>query len=219
MKQLPENIGFIFDLDGVLVDTAKYHYEAWKALADELQVPFSQAENEQLKGVSRVDSLEKILAWGNKAVGQADKVSMLEAKNDHYLKLVDEMDANEMLPGARAFLLRARELNIPLALGSASKNAPRILNRLGITNLFTVIVDGNSVTNSKPDPEVFLKGAEAMGIPPNRCVVFEDAESGVEAAKRAGMKSVGIGSHNLDRADVVVSSLESITIETAAQLI
>lgn len=208
--------GFLFDLDGVLVDTAQYHFLAWQRMAAELGIHFGEAENEQLKGVSRAESLNRILAWGGKSLSGAEKQHWMTLKNDWYLELVRGMPADDYLPGAHEFLRASRAAGIKVALGSASKNAPLILERLGWIPLFDAMVDGNVVSASKPDPEVFLEGARRLGLKPEECVVFEDSEAGVEAARRGGMKVVGIG-HGLD-ADLLVSGLDQLTPEQAQQL-
>ena len=208
--------GFLFDLDGVLVDTAQYHFLAWQRMAAELGIHFGEAENEQLKGVSRAESLNRILSWGGKSLSDAEKQHWMTLKNDWYLELVRGMPADDYLPGAHEFLRASRAAGIKVALGSASKNAPLILERLGWIPLFDALVDGNVVTASKPDPEVFLEGARRLGLKPEECVVFEDSEAGVEAARRGGMKVVGIG-HGLD-ADLLVSGLDQLTPEQAQQL-
>lgn len=208
--------GFLFDLDGVLVDTAQYHFLAWQRMAAELGIHFGEAENEQLKGVSRAESLNRILAWGGKTISDAEKQHWMTLKNEWYLELVRGMPADDYLPGAHEFLRASRAAGIKVALGSASKNAPLILERLGWIPLFDALVDGNVVTASKPDPEVFLEGARRLGLKPEECVVFEDSEAGVEAARRGGMKVVGIG-QGLD-ADLLVTGLDRLTPEQVAQL-
>ncbi len=208
--------GFLFDLDGVLVDTAQYHFLAWQRMAAELGIHFGEAENEQLKGVSRAESLNRILAWGGKTLTDAEKQRWMTLKNDWYLELVRGMPADDYLPGAHEFLRASRAAGIKVALGSASKNAPLILERLGWIPLFDALVDGNVVTASKPNPEVFLEGARRLGLKPEECVVFEDSEAGVEAARRGGMKVVGIG-QGLD-ADLLVRGLDQLTPERAQQL-
>lgn len=208
--------GFLFDLDGVLVDTAQYHFLAWQRMASELGIHFGEAENEQLKGVSRAESLNRILAWGRKALSDTEKQHWMTLKNEWYLELVRGMPANDYLPGAYEFLVASRAAGIKVALGSASKNAPLILERLGWMPLFDALVDGNVVTASKPDPEVFLEGARRLGLQPEECVVFEDSEAGVEAARRGGMKVVGIG-QGLD-ADLLVTGLDRLTPDQVAQL-
>lgn len=208
--------GFLFDLDGVLVDTAQYHFLAWQRMASELGIHFGEAENEQLKGVSRAESLNRILAWGGQTMPEAEKQRWMTLKNEWYLELVRGMPANDYLPGAHEFLVASRAAGIKVALGSASKNAPLILERLGWMPLFDALVDGNVVTASKPDPEVFLEGARRLGLQPEECVVFEDSEAGVEAARRGGMKVVGIG-QGLD-ADLLVTGLDRLTPDQVAQL-
>ncbi|EIQ01278.1 beta-phosphoglucomutase [Opitutaceae bacterium TAV1] len=186
--------GAIFDLDGVIVDTARYHYLAWKRLAAELGFTFTEAHNERLKGVSRIRSLEILLEIGGIAVTPQEREAMAARKNAWYVDYIRKMDASELLPGARDYLKKLRARGVKIALGSASKNAPLILDNLRITELFDAIVDGNHVTRAKPDPEVFLLGARQVGLPPAECVVYEDAGAGIEAAHRAGMKAVGVGS-------------------------
>lgn len=206
----------IFDLDGVIVDTAKYHYLAWKRLANEHGFDFTEADNERLKGVSRTQSLEILLELGGLTVDQNTKLQMAAQKNEWYIDSILKMDASEILPGATEYLLGIRARGIKTALGSASKNAPVILERLGISALFDVIMDGNTVTRAKPDPEVFLCAARGLGISPALCVVFEDAEAGVEAARRAGMSVVGIGNPSMLRdADVVLPGLFELAVLSA----
>ncbi|WP_269523587.1 beta-phosphoglucomutase [Coraliomargarita parva] len=200
--------GAIFDLDGVIVDTAKYHYVAWKRLADELRFEFTEAHNERLKGVSRVRSLEILLEIGGFDFGETLKQQMLTLKNGWYLEYIHQMTGEEILPGTRQYIEMLKSRGVRIALGSASKNAQTILNRLGIEDLFDVVIDGTSVSEAKPSPEVFIRGAEGLKLSPERCVVFEDASSGVEAAHRAQMRAIGIGSkENLPDADCNVSGL------------
>lgn len=204
----------LFDLDGVIVDTAKYHYIAWRELAEELGFEFTEHDNERLKGVSRMASLEILLEIGNITLSDDKKLEMATRKNDRYVSYITNMQPDEILPGAKAFLEACRRAGIKTALGSASKNALTILDRLGLTPLFDAIIDGNLVSKAKPDPEVFLKGAEAVHVKPAECVVFEDAEAGVDAALAAGMKCVGIGSPaNLGHATIVVDGLHCMTVE------
>jgi beta-phosphoglucomutase len=198
----------LFDLDGVIVDTAKYHYKAWKRLADELGVPFGPEDNERLKGVGRMQCMDIILELGGLSMAPGEKERQASRKNAWYVEYVSSMGKDEILPGAEDYIESLRARGIGIALGSASKNAPLILDRLGIAGLFDAIVDGSKVSKSKPDPEVFLAGAAALGAPPGRCVVFEDAAAGIEAAKRAGMYAVGIGAREaLPEADMVVRGL------------
>lgn len=209
----------IFDLDGVIVDTAVYHFKAWKRLANELGFNFTESQNEKLKGISRVKSLELILEWGGIEKTAAEQQVLATRKNEWYVDMIHHMTPEEILPGARELLDNLRAAGIRTALGSASKNATVILEKVGILPLFDALVDGNTVSASKPDPEVFLKGAEALRIAPEKCIVFEDAIAGVQAAKAAGMKVVGIGEQDvLAAADLVVSSLEQINIQVLNNL-
>ncbi|MDG1729004.1 MAG: beta-phosphoglucomutase [Algibacter sp.] len=186
-------IGVIFDLDGVIVDTAKYHFLAWKDLADHLGFEFTEAHNELLKGVSRVRSLEILLDIGKVELSEEKKQEFLISKNEHYLKYITKMGAEEILPGVNELLDALDALGIQYVLGSASKNAPLILKQVNLYERFVGIVDGNSVSKAKPDPEVFLIGAEKLHLKPEQCVVFEDAIAGIEAANAANMISIGIG--------------------------
>ena len=205
---------FLFDLDGVIVDTAVYHYQAWKRLANELGFDISEEFNEGLKGISRMDSLDLILAHGGITLTDDKKTELATQKNEWYLELVSRMTSNEILPGVPAFFAQVRKAGLKTALGSVSKNAPLILARIGMTDAFDAIIDGNKITKGKPDPEVFTKGAEELGVSAAECVVFEDAVAGVEAGKRAGMFVVGIGTPDvLTKADMVATSLEKLTVE------
>ena len=201
--------GVIFDLDGVLVDTAVFHFQAWKRLAQELGFDFTEIENEQLKGVSRIASLEKILNWAGVDASESEKIEMAERKNRWYLDLVEQMKADEILPGSLELLHWLKKNGYQVALGSASKNAPLILEKTGMISFFDVLVDGNSVSLSKPNPEVFLKAARDLKLLPEVCLVFEDAQAGVDAARAAGMSVIGIGS-NLNGTDLSISSLEEV---------
>src|ERR1700761_3804036 len=203
----------IFDLDGVIVDTAVYHYKAWKRLANELGFDFTEHDNEKLKGVSRVRSLELILQWGGVTKTPAEQEQLANKKNEWYVEMISHMTPAEILPGAKEFLIACRNAGLKTALGSASKNSGTILEKINLTQYFDAIIDGNHVTKAKPDPEVFLKGAEAVNVPPANCIVFEDAIAGVEAAKNGGMKAVGIGSPKvLTEADLVVSGLDKMNV-------
>ncbi|SKB26633.1 beta-phosphoglucomutase [Parapedobacter luteus] len=205
---------FIFDLDGVLVDTATFHYRAWRRLANELGFDFSMQQNELLKGVSRMQSLEQVLTWGRMQQAGLDKEHLAEKKNAWYLELVERMGPDDVLPGVLAFLRAAKATGIRTALGSASKNARLILDRTGLQGYFDAVIDGNAVVLSKPHPEVFLRAAEALGAAPDACLVFEDAQAGIDAAKAAGMSAVGIGSGTaLQRADLVVAGLADLKID------
>lgn len=184
---------FIFDLDGVIVDTAKYHYLAWKKIANELGIEFTHEHNELLKGVSRVRSLDIILGLGQVEASQEQKNQWLIQKNKEYLTYLVDMDSNEILPGVMSVLKFLKSNQQPIALGSASKNARPILEKTGILSYFDVIVDGNDVSNAKPDPEVFLQAAQKLGISNENSIVFEDSVAGIQAANIAAMKSIGIG--------------------------
>jgi beta-phosphoglucomutase len=204
----------IFDLDGVIVDTAVYHYKAWKRLANQLGFDFTEEQNEKLKGVSRTRSLELILQWGGISKSPAEQEELATLKNTWYVDMISHMTPAEILPGAKEFLVTCRAAGLKTALGSASKNSTMILEKVDIVDLFDAVIDGNKVTKAKPDPEVFLKGAEAVGVSPAECVVFEDAIAGVEAAVAGGMKAVGIGSPDvLSEADLVVSGLDKMSLE------
>ncbi|KAA8999662.1 beta-phosphoglucomutase [Paenibacillus spiritus] len=204
----------LFDLDGVLVDTAKYHYIAWKELADSLGFTFTEKDNERLKGVSRMASLDILLEIGGLSFDDAKKAELAQSKNDRYVEYITKMDSSEILPGALDFLKECRSAGIKVALGSASKNAMMILDNTGLTPYFDAIIDGNKTSAAKPDPEVFLLGAQALEARPEECIVFEDAEAGIEAAQRAGMRSVGIGSpETLGAADLVIASLEEMNTQ------
>lgn len=184
---------FIFDLDGVIVDTAKYHYLAWQKIANELGIEFTPEHNEELKGVSRVRSLDIILELGKITASQSDKDKWLAQKNEDYLSYLVNMDESEILPGVMHILKFLKEQNQPIALGSASKNARPILEKTKTISYFDAIIDGNDVTHAKPDPEVFLQAAKALGISNEDSIVFEDSVAGVQAANIAKMTSVGIG--------------------------
>lgn len=203
----------LFDLDGVIVDTAVYHFKSWKRLADELGINFTEHDNERLKGVSRMRSLDIILEIGNVTKTDAEKEQLAARKNEWYTEMINKMKPEEVLPGAREFLELVRKAGIKTALGSASKNSGIILEKTNLAPLFDAIVDGNHVSKAKPDPEVFLKGAEAVQTQPVDCVVFEDAIAGVEAGLAGGMKVVGIGNPEiLNKANLVVSGLDQMDL-------
>ncbi len=205
---------FLFDLDGVIVDTAIYHYQAWKRLANELGFDISEEFNEQLKGVSRMDSLDLILAHGGLSLPEEKKNELAAQKNQWYLELVSRMNSDDILPGVATFFSQVRKAGLKTALGSVSKNAALILDRIGMSNAFDAIIDGTKISKGKPDPEVFTKGAAELEVSPAECVVFEDAVAGVEAGKRGGMFVVGLGSPSvLTQADLVAPSLNALTVE------
>ena len=214
------NKAFIFDLDGVIVDTAKYHFLAWKELANSLGFDFTEQQNELLKGVSRVKSLEILLDLGHIELSQAEKDKYLHEKNEQYLSYIAKMDTREILPGIPELLAFLKTEKIPFALGSASKNARLILENLKLLDDFDTIVDGNDVSTAKPDPEVFLIAAERLGIEPKDCIVIEDAFAGVQAANSAGMTSVAIGDPEvLKGADYNLKNTKELTVALARQLI
>jgi beta-phosphoglucomutase len=187
----------IFDLDGVIVDTAKYHFMAWQKLADALGIEFTPEHNEALKGVSRVKSLEIILALGNVYASEEDKNLWLQQKNELYLSYIATMKEEEILPNVREILQYLKEKQHYIALGSASKNARLILEKVQLLSFFDVIVDGNDVANAKPDPEVFVRAAKLVHVPNHDAIVFEDSVAGIQAANIAGMVSIGIGEKNI----------------------
>ncbi|WP_394750350.1 beta-phosphoglucomutase [Spongiimicrobium salis] len=212
--------GFIFDLDGVIVDTAKYHYQAWKKLAQQLGFEFTPAHNELFKGVSRVRCLEILLEIGGITVSKEQFDAWLVEKNEDYLRYIEKMDASEILPGVEVILRYLKENSIPMALGSASKNAVPILEKVNLLQYFDAVVDGNHVTKAKPDPEVFLLAAEQLGVAPKLCVVFEDAVAGIGAANAAGMTSIGIGEAEvLGEADHIVNQFKEIDVPFVEGLI
>jgi beta-phosphoglucomutase len=188
---------FIFDLDGVIVDTAKYHFLAWQNLAKKIGITFTHEDNEQLKGVSRIQSLELILRWGNKTATTLEKKEWLHQKNKEYLSFIEKMDKNEILPDVNRVLQFLKDNNQNIVLGSASKNARPILEKVNIMHFFDAIVDGNDVSEAKPNPEVFLVGATKVNANFNDCVVFEDSVAGIQAANNAKMTSIGIGEKNI----------------------
>ncbi len=206
--------GLLFDLDGVIVDTAKYHYIAWKEIAEELGITFTEKDNERLKGVSRIRSFEIILEIGKCSMPETEQKLYCEKKNDLYLSYITKMKENEILPGVREFLEDVREKGYKVGLGSASKNSRIILDRLNLREFFDIIVDGTNIIKAKPDPEVFLKGAKELELSAKECIVFEDSLAGIKAAHACGMMAVGIGIRKLlAEADLVIPGFEGITIE------
>lgn len=189
--------GLIFDLDGVIVTTEHNHFVAWKRTADQLGIPFGEKENEMLKGVSRVDSLKKILSLGNKSIPQDQFDQLLIEKNNFYRESIADLTRNDLLPGVLDLLNDARSNDIPMAIGSSSKNAVFIIELLDLNDYFKSIIDGNKVKDPKPHPEVFLNAARELGLEPSECIVFEDAESGIQAAKTGGFYAIGVGNANI----------------------
>lgn len=208
--------GFVFDLDGVITDTAKYHYIAWKELAAEIGIEIDLKFNEQLKGISRMDSLERILTLGNKndAYTEVEKEALATKKNTHYVQLLQSLTPDDLLPGVKTFLDEAKAKNIPCAIASASKNAPFILDKLGVMQDFDTIVDPATLKKGKPDPEIFIQAALTLGIEPAEAVGFEDAQAGIDGIKAAGMYAVGVYSgEELHGADVIVEKLTDLNID------
>ena len=205
----------IFDLDGVIVDTANYHYLAWKRLALELGFDLTLDQNELLKGVSRMRSLDIILDLGGIKLSASEKERFANKKNGWFVEFVNEMKPEEIFPGVKDLLRSIRAQGLKVALASSSKNAPSVIRLLNIQNEFDAVVDGTMIIHSKPDPEIFLLAAKKLGIEPSSCVVFEDAEAGVEAALAAGMKCVGIGSAlQLGKANFVIAKTGDFKLET-----
>lgn len=210
---------FIFDLDGVIVDTAKYHFLAWKKLANSLEINFTEEQNELLKGVSRVRSLEKILSWGNIEISEDRFMELMAKKNNEYLSYVNAMDDSEILIGVPEILDFIKANDMPIALGSASKNARNILQKVRLYEIFDAIVDGTNVTKAKPDPEVFLNAANILNTKPINCIVFEDSIAGIKAANIADMISIGIGDKEvLKEADFVFKDFTEISTEFIKEL-
>lgn len=204
---------FIFDLDGVITKTEAYHFEAWKETASYLEYQITSSDNEALKGVSRVDSLKKILQWAGKEISSQTFNRLLEEKNERYLDSLSSLSEEDIMEGVHQFMLEAKKNNHPIALYSSSKNAKLILTKLNIIHLFDVLVDGNDVTRSKPDPEGFVLAADLSKTAPNDCVVFEDSTAGIEAANTIGMTTVGIGDNeSLSIASRVCGNFKEISL-------
>ena len=204
----------IFDLDGVIVSTDEYHYQAWKKLSVQEGIFFDRETNERLRGVSRMESLEIILEKADKEYSDSQKQEMASRKNTIYRELLKNVDETDILPGVNDFLLSLKNKNIRIAIGSSSKNAPFILEQIGMGQTFEAIADGNQIQNSKPDPEVFLLAAQKLNISANRCLVVEDAEAGVSAAINGGMKVLAVGAaHSDNRADYQAKDLSQISVE------
>jgi len=201
----------IFDLDGVIVSTDMYHYMAWKSLADENNLIFSYEINHMLRGVSRAESLKIILEVNGKVVMPQEFLEMMEKKNNIYREKLEELKREEILPGALELIKDLKKNNIKVAIGSSSKNAALILEKIGLKEEFDVVIDGNKISNSKPHPEVFLKCSESLSIDPKDCVVFEDAKAGIEAALAGGMVAIGVGEEHFKNAHAMVESLYVVT--------
>lgn len=204
--------GFVFDLDGVLTDTAEYHYRGWKRLADELGIPFTREVNEALRGIPRRASLMLIL--GDRTFPEEQLEEMMARKNQYYLEFIRAITPADLLPGARELLEEIRAAQLKVALGSASKNAVEVVERLGIADLFDAIADGNSVGQQKPAPDLFLYAASQLGLHPEECVVVEDAAAGIDAARAGGFLSIGLGPRErVGKADLVLVSLEGVRLK------
>ncbi|NRF72145.1 beta-phosphoglucomutase [Aquincola sp. S2] len=204
----------IFDLDGVITDTAQYHFHAWQRLAISLGLPFDEAFNESLKGIDRMGSLDRILARGGKVYSPQQKLALARQKNEHYIELISTMDSAQLLPGALQALCAVRAAGLRIGLASASRNAALVLTRLGITRCFDHVVEVAEIERPKPDPEIFLTAAQRLGVRPVQCIGVEDAAAGVAAIKGAGMWAVGIGDAEvLSHADEVISGLDQFDIQ------
>ena len=211
---------FIFDLDGIIVDTAKYHFKSWKIISKNFGFELSKTQNERLKGVSREKSLDRILSWGGISIDRFEKKKYLEKKNELYKGFISNLSQMDILPGVIKLLDFAAIKDIPIALGSASKNAHQILKKLGIKDKFKVIIDGNLTSKSKPHPEVFLKGAKMLGVNPKEVIVFEDSIAGVKAANKAKMVSVAICKcGKIENAKYNFNSLDDIPLEFFEKMI
>jgi len=205
--------GFIFDLDGVITDTAELHFKAWKKLADDMGWKFDREVNEKLRGVSRMDSINIIKDHNGAEVSEEKLAELAALKNDIYVDSLDQMTPNDYLPGAQELLNLLRREGFLVALGSASKNSTKVLNQLDANKYFDVIGDGNSVSKSKPAPDIFVFGAEQLGLQPEQCIVYEDAEAGIDAAKAGGFHSVGIGpEERVGHADVRFDTMKEASL-------
>ena len=210
--------GLIFDLDGVIVDTAHYHYLSWREISRDLNIDFTIKDNENLKGVSRIDSLNYILKLGSLSFNTEEKNNLLDKKNNIYKHSISTLGKKNILKGVEKILSKAREKKMLLAVGSSSKNAKMIVEKLNLTHLFQAVIDGTMVKKTKPDPEVFLKAAKKMNLKASECIVFEDAESGVIAAKKGGFHVVSVGNINIRNiGDVYVESLEDFNLDYYAK--
>jgi len=215
MQKFQSIKGFLFDLDGVITDTSIYHEMAWHQLADQLNIPWQAAFAEQLKGISREASLAVILDSTGKHVdySEADKVAMATAKNDNYLKLLQQLTPDSIAPGIEAFLVELKQAGYAIGLASASKNAPIVLERLGLSDYFEARVDPATLKNGKPAPEIFERCAALLGLQPTECIGVEDAQSGIEAINAAGAISVGIGSKEvLTKAQICFEQTQDLTL-------
>ncbi|MDZ5474411.1 beta-phosphoglucomutase [Bacillus sp. 31A1R] len=207
---------FIFDLDGVITDTAEYHFLAWQALAEDIGITFTREDNEELKGISRMESLEKILEIGGRTgdFSNEEKEALAAKKNDHYLTLIQKISPSDILPGMKEFIFTIKEKGLKLGLASASKNAFTVMEALGLKDEFDIIVDAKTVINGKPHPEVFLTAAKHLGVDPVTCIGVEDAVAGVEAIKGSNMFAVAIGPKEaFPKADMVYEKTEDVSFD------
>ena len=205
--------GVIFDLDGVLVSTDEFHYQGWARLAVDEGIPFTREDNHRQRGVSRMESLEVLLENGDETYTDEQKLEMATRKNGYYVEFLQDLTPADALPGAREILAALRKAGVKLAVGSSSRNTPLIMEKVDICGFFDAVADGNDITRSKPDPEVFLLAAERLGLKPEECVVVEDAEAGVEAARRGGMRVVGVGPAELGACDARVNTTAALTVD------
>ncbi|GEQ33959.1 beta-phosphoglucomutase [Marinilactibacillus psychrotolerans] len=208
--------GLVLDLDGVITDTAEYHYLAWKSLAEKIGIDIDRTFNEQLKGISRIESLELILEHGGKdqSYSEEEKEMLAGKKNDEYKTFIERITPADLCPGMEKLLLDAKEAGLALSVASASKNASTILEQLQVKDQFTGVVDPNSLKNGKPNPEIFYKGAELLGLSPAECIGIEDAEAGIDAINDAGMFSVGVGSkESMKAANYFVENTEELDLK------
>ncbi len=209
----------IYDLDGVITNTAKYHYQSWKWVGEQLDYNLTEKQNQKLKGIGRKESLDRILKWSGSRISEAEKQNLLQSKNNMYLEYIDEMTPNEVFDGFIKFNTKVKELGIKVAIGSSSRNAIRIIDKLDLVLEFHAIVDGGMTPHSKPEPDIFLLAAEKLQIDPSECLVFEDSQAGLTAAKKANIKSVYYGTEKgLKGAQISISSWTEVSIEKLYKL-
>ncbi|MFW6044471.1 MAG: beta-phosphoglucomutase [Planctomycetota bacterium] len=214
-----ESKAVIFDLDGVLVSTDEYHYRSWQQMADEEGIPFDREFNHRFRGVSRMECLDMLLEQTDRDYTDTERQKLADRKNGYYREMIAELSPQDMLPGARGTIDELQDRKVDIAVASGSKNAPFIMDKIGLKNEIETLVCGLDIENSKPHPEVFLKAAEQLGARPERSLVVEDAQSGIEAANRAGMHALGIGEHELHGADQTVPSLADISVDAMLDII
>jgi len=206
--------GVIFDLDGVIVSTDEYHWRAWKRLADEEGIPFDRRINRRLRGIGRMESLEVILENADRTYSEEEKQALADRKNGYYRDSLARLGPDDLLPGAMDVMNELRERGVKVAVASSSRNAPLILERIGLEDCFDARVDGNDISRSKPDPEVFQEAAGRLGLPPGACLVVEDADAGIESAKRAGMKALAVAAAaGHPEADLSAKGLDALAVE------